>query len=61
MPRTNLPPSRAQLHEQACIHCGAEDGELAPAGHVHTVTGENSAPLGWPVVACADGCTKEGQ
>ncbi|MFE7594522.1 hypothetical protein ACFU6K_34465 [Kitasatospora sp. NPDC057512] len=45
------PPTRAQLHEQACVHCGGEDGELVPAGHVYTPTSATSAPLGWPVVA----------
>jgi hypothetical protein len=45
------PPSRAQLHEQACIHCGGEEGELVPAGHFPLCTRKDRAPLGWPVVA----------
>ncbi|GAA2825526.1 hypothetical protein ACFQ0M_17365 [Kitasatospora aburaviensis] len=47
------PPTRAQLHEQACIHCGRADAELVPAGHHPMQTQHGHAPLGWAVVACA--------
>lgn len=41
-----------QLHERACIVCGATQGPLLSCGHVttHTIDGD---PLIWPVVACS--------
>lgn len=38
-----------QLHQRACISCGRSDGELLPAGHVETGTGEGR--LTWAVSA----------
>ncbi|MFJ9443265.1 hypothetical protein ACIRRH_15545 [Kitasatospora sp. NPDC101235] len=55
------PPTRAQLQAKACICCGREGGELVPAGHVYTPTGETSAPLGWAVVAHPDCTSPEDQ
>ncbi|GHF86773.1 hypothetical protein GCM10018790_75320 [Kitasatospora xanthocidica] len=55
------PPTYAQLHELACIRCGSEASELEPAGHHFTLTGEATASLGWPVVACTSGCLQEEQ
>ncbi|MFJ9771260.1 hypothetical protein ACIRVF_08445 [Kitasatospora sp. NPDC101157] len=41
-----------QLHARACIVGSSCSGDvLVDAGHVHTTTGERSAPLGWAVVA----------
>jgi hypothetical protein len=50
------PPTRAQLHERACINCGREDTDLEPSGHYSMPTGPEHAALGWAVVACAGGC-----
>ncbi|MFD0405641.1 hypothetical protein [Kitasatospora sp. NPDC127116] len=58
MPETAIPPTRAQLHERACIHCGSEDGELVPSGHYPMTTRRGFAPLGWAVVAHPT-CTEE--
>lgn len=37
-----------QLHEQACIVCGKDDGELLPDGHIR------SGSLSWAVAACPE-------
>ena len=43
----------AQLHADACIHCGRGDGELLGAGHVRTEV-RPGQHLVWAVVACPD-------
>ncbi|MFC5910235.1 hypothetical protein [Streptacidiphilus monticola] len=51
-PTYQNPPTRAQLHAEACIDCGTTEGPLTPVGHVFTPGRERGSQLGWAVVAC---------
>lgn len=58
MPETRTQPQLGgqftddQLHQRACIVCARPDGELLPAGHVETGSGEER--LTWAVAACPE-------
>ncbi|MFF0409042.1 hypothetical protein ACFYUY_01230 [Kitasatospora sp. NPDC004745] len=51
---TPAPLTSAQLHGLACIRCGGQDGELAPAGHAYTPSAPGRILYGWAVVGHPD-------